>query len=218
MNLELFNKHYEPLSPKERLEELYDHYPDDKILFTSSFGATSVILLHMISQVSPKQAIHFVDTGYHYEETLAYRSLLEARFNLNIVDLKAAPNRHKFTKQSFTYLQNQNLCCFINKVDPVERIKKDYHIWISGLLRFQNVNRSNLQLFEETKDIVKFNPLLDMTQEETGLYIQLHDLPIHDLVHQGYDSIGCSHCTTKGTGRTGRWMNNSKTECGLHVD
>lgn len=217
MNLEFFNRHYEPLSPRERLEELYKHYPDDKILFTSSFGATSVILLHMISQVRPEQKIHFIDTGYHFEETLAYRDLLKERLNLNLVDLKAAPNRHKFTEQNFTYEQNQNLCCFINKVDPVERIKKDYHIWISGLLRFQNANRSKLPLFVETKDIVKFHPLLDMTQEETALYIQLYDLPINDLVYQGYDSIGCTHCTAKGTGRTGRWINESKTECGLHV-
>lgn len=217
MNLEFFNKHYKPLSPKERLEELYRHYPDDKILFTSSFGSTSVILLHMISQVRPNQKIHFIDTGYHFEETTAYKEQLKERFNLNIVDLKAAPNRHKFTAENYTYLQNQNLCCFINKVDPVERIKKDYHVWISGLLRFQNANRANLPLFVETKEIVKFHPLLDMTQEETALYLQLYDLPIHPLVDEGYDSIGCTHCTTKGNGRTGRWMNNSKTECGLHV-
>ena len=217
MNLEYFNNHYGKLSPRERLEELYKHYPEDKILFTSSFGSTSVILLHMISQIRPQQKIHFVDTGYHFEETLEYRNLIEERFDLQVIDLKAAPNRHKFTAQNYTYEQNQNLCCFINKVDPVDRIKKDYHIWISGLLRFQNENRSKLTLFQETKDIVKFHPLLDMTQEETALYIQLYDLPIHELVHQGYDSIGCTHCTTKGTGRTGRWINNSKTECGLHA-
>ncbi len=217
MNLELFNKHYEPLSPRERLEELYKRYPEDKILFTSSFGSTSVILLHMISQVRPQQKIQFVDTGYHFNETIAYKEQLRERFNLEIIDLKAAPNRHKFTAENYTYLQNQNLCCFINKVDPVDRIKKDYHIWISGLLRFQNANRANLPLFVETKEIVKFHPLLDMTQEETALYIQLYDLPIHPLVDQGYDSIGCTHCTSKGTGRTGRWMNSSKTECGLHA-
>ena len=217
MNLEFFNNHYKPLTPKERLQELYKHYPDDKILFTSSFGTTSVILLHMISQVRPEQKIYFIDTGYHFDETIAYRNQLKDRLGLNVVDLKAAPNRHKFTAQNYTYLQNQNLCCFINKVDPVERVKKGYHIWISGLLRFQNSNREKLQLFEETKDIVKFHPLLDMTQEETALYIQLYDLPINDLVNQGYDSVGCTHCTSKGNGRTGRWINNSKTECGLHV-
>jgi len=217
MNLEFFNNHYKPLTPKERLQELYKHYPDDKILFTSSFGTTSVILLHMISQVRPEQKIYFIDTGYHFDETIAYCDQLKDRLGLNVVDLKAAPNRHKFTAQNYTYLQNQNLCCFINKVDPVERVKKGYHIWISGLLRFQNSNREKLQLFEETKDIVKFHPLLDMTQEETALYIQLYDLPINDLVNQGYDSVGCTHCTSKGNGRTGRWMNNSKTECGLHV-
>ncbi len=76
MNLEFFNNHYKPLTPQERLQELYKHYPDDKILFTSSFGTTSVILLHMISQVRPEQKIHFIDTGYHFDETLAYKKQL----------------------------------------------------------------------------------------------------------------------------------------------
>ncbi|MEQ9425466.1 MAG: phosphoadenylyl-sulfate reductase [Cyclobacteriaceae bacterium] len=217
MNLDHLNEHYEKLSPRERLAELYKHYPEDKILFTSSFGSTSVILLHMISQVRPQQPVHFIDTGYHFEKTLAFKNELVERLNLNVVDLKATSNRHKFTAENFTYLQNQNLCCFINKVDPVDRVKKDYHIWISGLLRFQNANRANLPLFERTRDIIKFHPLLDMTQEETALYIQLYDLPIHPLVDEGYDSIGCTHCTKKGTGRTGRWMNTAKSECGLHV-
>ncbi|MDA0195272.1 MAG: phosphoadenylyl-sulfate reductase [Bacteroidetes bacterium] len=217
MNLEFFNSHYQPLSARERLEELYKHYPEDKILFTSSFGSTAVILLHMISQIRPQQKINFINTGYHFEKTLEYKKLLTDRFNLDVVDLGATSNRHKFTSDNLTYSHNQNLCCFINKVDPVERVKRNYHIWISGLLQFQNVNRANLPLFVKTNDIVKFHPLLDMTEEETALYIELYDLPIHPLVEEGYDSIGCTHCTSMGTGRTGRWMNSSKTECGLHV-
>jgi len=217
MNLEFFNNHYQPLSPRERLEELYKHYPEDKILFTSSFGSTAVILLHMISQIRPQQKIHFIDTGYHFKQTHEYKELLIDRLNLDVVDLSATSNRHNFTRNNLTYSHNQNLCCFINKVDPVDRVKKNYHIWISGLLRFQNSNRSKLSLFEKTKDIVKFHPLLDMSQEDTALYLQLYDLPIHPLVDEGYDSIGCTHCTSMGTGRTGRWMNSSKTECGLHV-
>ena len=168
MNLEFFNNHYEPLSPRERLEELYKHYPEDKILFTSSFGSTAVILLHMISQVRPEQKIQFIDTGYHFEKTHEYKKLLIDRLKLDVVSLNATSNRHKFTSDNLTYSHNQNLCCFINKVDPVDRVKRNYHIWISGLLRFQNANRSKLSLFEKTKDIVKFHPLLDMTQEETG--------------------------------------------------
>jgi len=217
MNLEFFNSHYQPLSARERLEELYKHYPEDKILFTSSFGSTAVILLHMISQIRPQQKIHFINTGYHFGKTIEYKKMLTDRFNLDVVDLSATSNRHKFTSDNFTYSHNQNLCCFINKVDPVERVKRNYHIWISGLLRFQNANRANLPLFVKTNDIVKFHPLLDMTEEETALYIELHDLPIHPLVDEGYDSIGCTHCTSMGTGRTGRWMSSSKTECGLHV-
>jgi phosphoadenosine phosphosulfate reductase len=102
-------------------------------------------------------------------------------------------------------------------VDPVNHLKDGKAIWISGLLAFQNANRSNIKIFEEKSDITKFHPIIDMTPEEVNLYMTIFDLPLHQLVAQGYHSIGCSHCTHKGSGRAGRWINSAKTECGLHV-
>ena len=217
MDWERENTRYKSLTPRERLESIFSRYDPGKILVTSSFGSTSVALLHMISQVKPGHPIHFVDTTYHFEETEQYKDLLAKQLNLNVVALKAPVNRNKFTKENYTYLYNQDLCCFINKVDPVEQIKGNYDIWISGLLAFQNANRRKMGIFESKDDVVKFHPIIDMTREELALYIQLYDLQVHPLIEQGYDSIGCMHCTVKGTGRTGRWINSAKNECGLHV-
>ena len=217
MDWERENSHYGSLTPRERLESIFNQYDHGKILVTSSFGSTSVALLHMISQVKPGHPIHFVDTTYHFDETEQYKDLLAKQLNLNVVALKAPVNRNKFTRENYTYLYNQDLCCFINKVDPVEQIKDNYDIWISGLLAFQNANRRKMSILEPKDEVVKFHPIIDMTKEELALYIQLYDLPVHPLIEQGYDSIGCIHCTAKGTGRTGRWINSAKNECGLHA-
>lgn len=208
---------YKSLTPRKRLDLLFSQYEPEKILVTSSFGSTSVALLHLVNQVKPGHPIHFVDTTYHFDETKRYKDLLVDRFNLNVISLKAPVNRNKFTRENYTYLYNQDLCCFINKVDPVEQIKGEYDIWVSGLLAFQNANRRKLKIFEPKDDVVKFHPIIDMTKEELALYIHLYDLPLHPMIEQGYDSIGCEHCTVKGTGRTGRWINSAKNECGLHV-
>ena len=211
------NQRFSSLGPSDRLKAIFEEFDEKDVLVTSSFGSTSVLLLHMLSKVRPGFPVHFVDTGYHFEETIAYREQLEKQFNLQVLDVKAEERKHNFTRDNETWRYNQDLCCHINKVSPVDELKKNYKIWISGLLRFQNANRENMQVFEEKKDIIKFHPLIDMTAEEVALYLQIYDLAVHPLVHQGYDSIGCTHCTAKGSGRTGRWMNTTKIECGLHL-
>ncbi|UII29162.1 phosphoadenylyl-sulfate reductase [Fulvivirga maritima] len=208
---------YSKLSPLERMEKFFnDHNPKD-ILITSSFGSSSAIILHMISKVNPDQPIHFIDTSYHFEETVKYKDQLAEQLNLNIVEVKAKPNKNRFTDQNKTYLQNQDLCCFINKVEPLNEIKAQHKFWVSGLMAHQNANRKDLSIFEQKNEIIKFYPILDMTAEEVELYKLIYELPSHPLVKKGYDSIGCSHCTQKGTGRDGRWANLNKTECGLHA-
>ena len=211
------NQKFSSLGPFDRLKAIFEEFDEKDVLITSSFGSTSVLLLHMLSKVKPGFPVHFVDTGYHFEETIAYRQQLEKQFNLQVLDVKAEERKHNFTRDNETWRYNQDLCCHINKVSPVDELKKNYKIWVSGLLRFQNANRENMQVFEEKKDIIKFHPLIDMTAEEVALYLQIYDLAVHPLVHQGYDSIGCTHCTAKGSGRTGRWMSTSKIECGLHL-
>ena len=211
------NQKFASLGATERLKALFEEIDEKDVLVTSSFGSTSVILLHMLSKLKPGFPVYFIDTGYHFDETIAYRKQLEEQFNLQVLDVRAEERKHRFTKNNETWRLNHDLCCSINKVDPVNELKSKYKVWVSGLLRFQNANRQKMEVFEQKQDIIKFHPILDMRQEEVALYMQIYDLPVHPLVQQGYDSIGCTHCTAKGSGRTGRWMNSSKVECGLHL-
>ena len=219
MNLEIpsITQDLKSLHPQERIEKLFHYFNEDEVFLTSSFGATSVILLHMISKVKPGFPVHFIDTGYNFKETLAYKEQLTKKLNLNIIDVKAEERKHKFTSDNETWRYNSDLCCYINKVSPVNELKKNYNVWIAGLLNFQNKFRKDLDLFEQKEDILKFYPIVDMTEEETALYTTLYDLPVHPLVPKGYSSVSCTHCTMKGNGREGRWADSSKTECGLHL-
>ncbi len=217
VEIDSWNKQFTPLSPAERLKNLFEQVDEKKVLVTSSFGSTSVLLLHMLSKARPGFPVYFIDTGYHFEETIAYKETLASQFDLDIISVGAEERKHRFTRENETWRYNNDLCCFINKVTPVDDLKESHEVWISGLLRFQNANRENMEVFAEKSGIVKFHPIIDMTQEEVSLYRKIYDLPVHPLLEKGYDSIGCTHCTVKGTGRTGRWIDSDKSECGLHV-
>lgn len=219
MNLDILSltQELKNLHPRERVEILFQHVKEEEVFITSSFGATSIILLHLISKVRPGFPIHFIDTGYNFKETVDYKEYLTEKLNLNIIDVKAEEHKHRFTKQNETWRYNTDLCCYINKVNPVDNLKKNHKVWIAGLLNFQNRSRNNLQLFDQKEDILKFYPIVDMSKDEVALYQTLYDLPVHPLLPKGYSSIGCTHCTIKGSGREGRWVNTAKTECGLHL-
>ncbi len=211
------NQHYAPLHFEERLRLLYQSYAPDEVLVTSSFAATSAYFLHIISRIEPRQKIAFIDTGYHFPETLAYRQYLIDKLGLQVFDVRAEDWKHQFTVNDKTYQNDPDFCCSINKVEPLDAIKPSYKIWMSSLMRWQTDHRAGLDIFEERRGIIKFNPMIDVTREQRDAYIREHDLPFHPLVAQGYASIGCTHCTVKGEGRSGRWQNKPKTECGLHL-
>jgi phosphoadenosine phosphosulfate reductase len=215
MNLEELNKKYLPLTPEERILELYKDF--DKVLFTSSFGTTAIYLLHLFHKVKPEEKIYFLDTTYHFNETIAYKEELTKLWNLNVVDIRPEDWKNKFTQDDKTWSTDPDLCCSINKVEPMDKIKEDFEVWVSGLMASQNTHRENLKVFEQKENIIKFYPLIDKTEEDTKVYIQKNKLPEHPLLSQGFHSVGCVHCTVAGHGRTGRWANKSKTECGLHL-
>jgi phosphoadenosine phosphosulfate reductase len=211
------NERYEPLHFEERIRLLYQEYAPDEVLVTSSFAATSAYFLHIISRIQPKQKIAFIDTGFHFPETLEYRKFLTEKFGLEVFDIKAEDWKHQFTVTDQTYLKDPDFCCSINKVEPLDAIKPAYKMWVSSLMAWQTDHRAGLKIFEERRGIIKFNPMIDVTREQRDAYIREHDLPFHPLVAQGYSSIGCTHCTVKGEGRSGRWIDKPKTECGLHL-
>ena len=211
------NKKYRSLNVHDRIEELYHDFDVSDIMLTSSFAATSAMLLKFFSDVNKDQLIYFIDTGYHFKETLIYKDYLTKLYDLNVLDVTAEEWKHSFTTEDKTWTKDPDLCCSINKVQPLESIKEKYTVWVSGLMRWQSDNRSSLDIFEERKGMIKFYPLLDVTQDERESFIKDHHLPFHPLISKGYFSIGCEYCTVPGKGREGRWNNSPKTECGLHL-
>ena len=208
---------YRPLMPHERVRMLYQDFVKDEVMLTSSFAATSAFLLKVFSDINKAQKIYFIDTGYHFEETMAYRNYLSFLYDLNVEDVRADADKHAFTLQDETWSKNPEFCCSINKVEPLSALKENFTVWVSGLMSWQSDHRSSLDIFEQRGGILKFYPLLDVTPEERELFISSHKLPFHPLVNKGYSSIGCSHCTVPGDDRSGRWNNSPKTECGLHL-
>lgn len=211
------NRVYRPLDFSLRIKRLYQDFDPAKILVTSSFAATSAYFLHIISRIRPEQVIHFINTGFHFPETLEYRDYLTRLYQLRVEDITPDPHHHAYSVSERLWEKDPDLCCSVNKVQPLEEIKENYHVWVSSLMGWQTEHRAGLEIFEERRGIIKFNPMIDVTREERDDYIRDHGLPFHPLVDQGYSSIGCTHCTVKGEGRSGRWQGRAKTECGLHL-
>jgi phosphoadenosine phosphosulfate reductase len=211
------NQKYRRLTPENRLKEVYRDFELEEIILTTSFAATSALLLNLVSEANKSQLIYFIDTGYHFNETHIYKDYLIKLYDLNVVEQRADEQLHSFTTKERTWEKDPDLCCSVNKVQPLQSIVGHYNIWISGLMSWQSDHRESLDIFEERGSILKFYPLLDITKEERHDFIASHHLPFHPLVSKGYESIGCSHCTKPGADRDGRWNNSPKTECGLHL-
>jgi len=214
INKEKLNKALTSKIVDARIAQVFNSF--EKVLVTSSFGTSSAVLLHIVSRIRPNCPIYFIDTGYHFKETLRYKDQLTRLLNLNVVTLKPDPSRHMTTKVQQMWAKNPEACCNINKNEPLRNIKPEHQVWVSGLIGYQNSYRNTLSIMEEQSDILKFYPLIDWNKSLVDEYIENHGLPFHPLVSQGYHSVGCTHCTVPGVGRNGRWADSSKTECGLH--
>lgn len=211
------NKKYKDLNLHQRISELYNDFNEAEVMLTSSFAATSAFLLKLFSDVNRDQLVYFIDTGYHFDQTLEYKEQLTELYGLRVKSISAVKEEHEFTKTDKTWEKNPDFCCYINKVKPLDLIKSKYTVWVSGLMEWQSDHRATLDIFEQRGEILKFYPLLDVSKKERNEFIEEHQLPFHPLVAKGYHSIGCSHCTVAGDERSGRWNNNPKTECGLHL-
>ena len=211
------NAAYNKLSVYGRVEQLYRDFDPEDIMLTSSFAATSAFLLKVFSDINKVQKIYFIDTGYHFKETLIYKEYLTQLYDLNVVNIKAEGKKHALSAETEMWKVQPNRCCYINKVEPLDFIKKNYKIWVSGLMKWQSDYRSSLDVFEKRETILKFYPLLDIDYIGRDEFIREHHLPFHPLKSKGYSSIGCQHCTVPGEERDGRWNNSPKTECGLHL-
>jgi phosphoadenosine phosphosulfate reductase len=195
------------------------------IAATSSFQTQSVALLHLVSRVRPDLPVIFLDTGYHFPETLAYRDQLVEQFGLTLRVVRASLDHADSVRKygHALYRRDPDLCCYINKVEPMQRALQDLAAWITGIRRDQTANRASVQPIELLPDgRMKVNPLVAWTRHDLWTYIYQHELPAHPLFSQGYLSIGCAPCTAPVTSgadeRSGRWVGTGKTECGLHTD
>lgn len=214
LDIEFLNRKYSALTPGERIREL--HHDFKKVLFTSSFGTTSVLLLDLMHKAGVKPSIYFINTTFHFKETIDYKNILQKRYDFDIIELVPERKENEFSQIAELYKYDPDRCCSINKVAPLEKVKYEYDIWVSGLMNWQSTERENLNIFEERKGMLKFYPLIDIPEEDAWQYIYENELPVHPLKPLGYESIGCKHCTIKGEKRNGRWAQSVKTECGLH--
>lgn len=216
LSVELLNDIFTPLPYQERIRLLYKYFQETDVLLTSSFGTSSAFLLYWVKEMRPTQRVHFIDTTYHFPETIAYKEKLTALFDLNVVDVLPDPTQNALTTDEKYWIDHPRMCCSVNKIVPLEPIKAAHKVWISGLMAYQTEFRSHLRIFERQGDILKFHPLIDIDEGELLYHFSLHNLPKHPLEDAGYSSIGCRHCTKKGEGREGRFLGQNRTECGLH--
>jgi phosphoadenosine phosphosulfate reductase len=198
-------------------------YPDAAM--TSSFQASGVVLIDMIREIQPDFPIFFIDTGYHFPETLEFRDRLVHEWNLNVQTIK--PQKRKSDSREPLYKRDPDSCCRLNKVEPLKKLKRRLNVsaWLSGVRRDQNSNRLSFDMFmHDKKGYVRIHPLIHWSRNKIWSYIYAKKLPFHPLYDRGYTSIGCfpPECTIKSLSekspRSGRWPENEKTECGLHLD
>jgi phosphoadenosine phosphosulfate reductase len=216
--IDSLNQNFQSLEYRQRLEKLYETFDTSEILVTSSFGTKSVFLLWLISQIQPEQKVHFINTTYQFPETLEYKKELTDLLGLEIIEVLPNAKENLISKSQELWKTDTERCCAINKILPLEPIKAGHKVWISGIMAYQTEFRKNLRVWEQQDDLLKFHPLIDIEEGEFLYQTDLHKLPQHPLMDLGYGSVGCTHCTVKGTGRSGRWANKEKTECGLHPE
>jgi len=183
-----------------------------------------VILPHLFAQLIPGVEVLFLETGYHFPETLLTRDVAARTLPITVVD--ALP-RQSVAEQDAEYGarlhdRDPNLCCFLRKVNPLAETLEGRLAWVTGVRRIEAPTRANTPIvsWDDKHDLVKVNPLVTWSDEDVEAYQVEHDLPRNPLVAQGYPSIGCAPCTRKVAPgedpRAGRWSGTDKTECGIH--
>jgi phosphoadenosine phosphosulfate reductase len=179
----------------------------------------------MVTQMQRGMLVYFIDTGYHFWETLMFRERIASEWRINVIDLYRDHRWDVFVRQNIRTLplEDPNLCCYLHKVQPMQKALKDVRAWISGIRRDQTAVRARAQILELQDDgLLKINPLLNWTRADINRYMEENHLPFHPLYEKGYRSLGCAPCTiaigADDDDRAGRWAGRGKTECGLHTD
>jgi len=210
-------------SPHEVISAALKTVGRDKLAVVSSFGTESAALLKVMSDVDPAIPVIFLDTGWLFEETLAYRDTLIAKLGLRDVR-SMKPSEEAVRREDperDLWFSNPDACCRIRKVEPLARALKPFAAWINGRKRFQGALRAAIPVVEEDGARLKFNPFAQISREGIAAIYREADLPQHPLVASGFLSVGCMPCTSRTApgedARAGRWRGRDKTECGIHI-
>jgi phosphoadenosine phosphosulfate reductase len=210
-------------SPAEVIETALKTVGRERLALVSSFGTESAALLKVMADVDPGIPVVFLDTGWLFEETLAYRDTLIATLGLrdvrSIKPLEQTLSREDPDRE--LWFSDPDACCRIRKVEPLARALKPFAAWINGRKRFQGGTRAEIPVVEDDGARLKFNPFANVSREEIEAIYRLAKLPQHPLVASGYLSVGCMPCSSRTApdedARAGRWRGRAKTECGIHT-
>ena len=214
--------------------ELEGASADELLRWTDQhFGANYIVasnmqdavLVDLAAKVRPGVDVLFLDTGYHFVETIGTRDAVEAVYDINVVNVTPENNVAKQDKLygKDLFASEPNECCRMRKVEPLGKALRGYTAWVTGIRRVEAPTRANAPLISWDKafGLVKINPLAAWTDEDMQDYIDANGVLVNPLVFEGYPSIGCAPCTAKpaegADPRSGRWAGLSKTECGLHA-
>ena len=194
-----------------------------RLCVTSSM--TDAVIIHLASQAMPGISVLFLDTGYHFPETIGTRDAVSAVYPVNVVNVTPSTTVAEQDAElgPRLYARNPDLCCYLRKVVPLEQALEPYDAWVTGVRREETSARSNTRAvqWDPRREKVKVNPIVEWTQEQVDGYIADNDVLVNPLVYDGYPSIGCRTCTVRVAAgadpRSGRWAGNAKTECGIHT-
>ena len=210
-------------SPAEIIATALKTIGRDKLALVSSFGTESATLLKVMADVDPAIPVIFLDTGWLFEETLAYRDTLIA--TLGLKDVRSIkPAEETLSREDpdrDLWFSDPDACCRIRKVEPLARALKSFDAWLNGRKRFQGNSRADIPVVEDDGARLKFNPFANVSREELEVIFARAKLPRHPLVASGFMSVGCMPCTSRTAEgedeRAGRWRGRAKTECGIHT-
>jgi phosphoadenosine phosphosulfate reductase len=194
-----------------------------RICITSSM--TDAVLVDLVSNQVPGIDVLFLDTGYHFPETIGTRDAVGAVYPVNIVNVTPPTTVEQQDAElgPRLYGRNPDLCCYLRKVVPLEQALAPYDAWFTGIRREETEARSDTKVisWDPRREMVKVNPIVEWTQQQVDDYIAAHGVLVNPLVYEGYPSIGCRTCTLRvadgADPRSGRWAGTAKTECGIHL-
>lgn len=171
------------------------------------------VVVDLAWRIEPRIEVFFLDTGFHFPETLATAERVRRRYDLNLVVLRPVAHPANYRRDGF------EPCCAARRVLPMERYLRGKWAWASGIRRAESPTRAGVRAVEwdARRQLVKVNPIVGWSDDDVARYVDEHDVIVNPLAFQGYESIGCAPCTGPGQGREGRWAGTEKLECGLHV-